>query len=535
MSDPNRKSGANYSSWDMEADVVVAGAGAAGLAASLEAVLCEVSVLLIEENVDVGGHAILSGGNFPIGGGTSLQKKYGISDSADLVYRDWTDPSVPESRYNDRELIRVWADNNASTFEWLVENGVRFRDERPKIFSFGTTVARSCTSISDNMPSKENPAGRAGAGIIRPLEAAARKKGVRIILRCKLKDIIREDSRGKVLGITATNLVENKIVRIGCKRGVVITTGGGSSNVNFRRIFDPRLTEEYQVAGEPYSFQSADGELAAMAVGAALYATANQTNEYGRSITKPGQIGCRYGYDHLKWLPKSPYFSLAGASGLTVSDWQDVILVNQVGNRFHDETKGNYEDPPTTFGWIDAALGPNGGDSNGGGPIWAIFDSEAVKREGWNVQPPDVDYHGWFFKSDSIAGLARSIVNMYQKSPISAEALTETVRKYNGFVDAGRDKDFGKPSPRFKVEIPPFYAAWATPVVHDTRTGLRINAKCEVIDTSGNIISGLYCAGESAGGFGMHGLPRCIVQGRIAGRNAAKELALPPMFKDTKT
>ncbi|MDG6924379.1 MAG: FAD-binding protein, partial [Nitrososphaerota archaeon] len=98
-----------------------------------------------------------------------------------------------------------------------------------------------------------------------------------------------------------------------------------------------------------------------------------------------------------------------------------------------------------------------------------------------------------------------------------------------------RDKDFGKPSPRFKVEIPPFYAAWATPVVHDTRTGLRINAKCEVIDTSGNIISGLYCAGESAGGFGMHGLPRCIVQGRIAGRNAAKELALPPMFKDTKT
>ena len=78
-----------------------------------------------------------------------------------------------------------------------------------------------------------------------------------------------------------------------------------------------------------------------------------------------------------------------------------------------------------------------------------------------------------------------------------------------------------------KSQTPPFYAAWATPVVHDTRAGLRINAKCQVVDFSGNVIPGLYCGGESAGGFSLHGLARCTVQGRIAGKNAALETPKP--------
>ena len=103
--------------------------------------------------------------------------------------------------------------------------------------------------------------------------------------------------------------------------------------------------------------------------------------------------------------------------------------------------------------------------------------------------------------------------------------LESTVARYNSFVDGGKDEDFGKPAPKYKIQTPPFYAAWAMPVIHDTRAGLRINAKCQVIDFSGNIIPGLYCAGESAGGFGLHGLARCLVQGRIAGMNAAAEAA----------
>ena len=102
-------------------------------------------------------------------------------------------------------------------------------------------------------------------------------------------------------------------------------------------------------------------------------------------------------------------------------------------------------------------------------------------------------------------------------------ALRETVMRYNSFVDAGKDADFGKTGPKYKIQTPPFYAAWATPVIHDTRSGLRINGKCQVVDLNGEVIPGLYCGGESAGGFSMHGLARCAMQGRIAGKNAAAE------------
>jgi succinate dehydrogenase/fumarate reductase flavoprotein subunit len=103
------------------------------------------------------------------------------------------------------------------------------------------------------------------------------------------------------------------------------------------------------------------------------------------------------------------------------------------------------------------------------------------------------------------------------------ETLQATVERYNSMVDRGEDSDFGKPAPKYKIETPPFYAAWATLVVHDTRAGLRINAKCQVLDLDGNVIPGLYCAGESAGGFNQHGMGRCATQGYICGINAAAE------------
>ena len=97
--------------------------------------------------------------------------------------------------------------------------------------------------------------------------------------------------------------------------------------------------------------------------------------------------------------------------------------------------------------------------------------------------------------------------------------------RYNGFADAGSDTDFGKPAPLHKIETPPFYAAWATPLIHDSYTGLRTNASAQVIDLQGEIIPGLYCSGECQGGFNQHGLGRSLVFGRIAGRHAAQSAA----------
>jgi hypothetical protein len=156
------------------------------------------------------------------------------------------------------------------------------------------------------------------------------------------------------------------------------------------------------------------------------------------------------------------------------------------------------------------------------GPVWAIFDADAVQREGWKVVPPYVDPDGYFFSSSTLDELAAAIKNEYQAKPMKGATLRATVERYNSFVEAGDDKDFGKPAPKYKIQTPPFYAAWGTPVVHDTRAGLRINAKCQVIDMKGEVIPGLYCAGESAGGFNQHGMGRCATQGFIAGADAAK-------------
>lgn len=504
--------------WDRVADVVIVGAGASGLPAAVMARDQGATVIVLDENHDIGGHAMVSGGRVPLGGGTSMQKKYGITDSADQVYLDHTNHKNAEFRYCDRDLVRLWADENVATFEFLIENGVKFMDQAPTVVN-GGTVPRLCVAQVFSEDLKQTINGSPGSGVVRPLEASARRKGVEFLLRHKMTNIIRENpSSGKVLGITAK--FEGSDVNIQARKGLILATGGHTSNVDFRRMFDPRLTEEYQTTGEPWTKQNADGEKLAMAMGAALWGTSNQSNDGGRAVTKTRHIGCRYGYQNLKWNPKSPVFPLAGASGLTVRSFQDVVLVSQMGQRFWNEMDDSYA-------FLNACLGTNGNvakdgrKANGGGPIWAIFDSDAVMREGWDPKPPNVDPNGWFFSADTIAELAGKIRNPYQLRPISSNVLEETVSNYNSYVDMGKDLDFGKPTPMYKIQKPPFYAAWSTPILHDTLSGLKINQKCQVIDIHGQVIPGLYAAGETAGGFALHGLPRVIVFGRIAGREAA--------------
>ena len=502
--------------WDISADVVTIGAGTAGLAAAVAVLDHGASVIMLDENVDIGGHGILSGGQVHLGGGTSNQRKHGVEDSAEQVFQDWIRHDHGQSRYSDRDLVRAFADENAATFEFLIENGVHFQDHLTGPTG-ASRVRRQQRTVQWPVASERvthHPT-RVGSGLIRALEASARRKGAQVLLRHKMTSIVREGpATGRVLGVTAT--FEGRTVNIAARKGVLVATGGSTSNVDFRRTFDPRLTEEYQVTGEPWSRQSGDGEIAAMAVGAALWGTANQTAESGSAISKTRHIGCRWGYGNLIWEPDSRVFDLARASGLTVRDWQDAVLVNQTGRRFWNELDARYD-------YFAAAMAYNGDSSklNGGGPIWAIFDQDAVTRESWDPRPPNVDPDGYFFTADTIPELARAITNPYQSEPMPPAVLQDTVTRYNSFVDTGTDADFGKPTPEFKIQTPPFYAAWSTPILHDSLTGLRTNVKAQVMDVRGQVIPGLYCAGESQGGFAQHGLGRCLVFGRIAGRDAA--------------
>src|SRR5262249_34357263 len=135
-----------------------------------------------------------------------------------------------------------------------------------------------------------------------------------------------------------------------------------------------------------------------------------------------------------------------------------------------------------------------------------IFDADAASRQKWNCKPPNVDPDGWFFTADTIFDLAERIKNPHQKYAMDGTLLQETVNRYNSFVTSGIDTDFSKPTPLHKIMKPPFYAAWATPILHDSLTGLRTDTHAQVIDTRGEAIPGLYCAGESQGGFAQHGL-----------------------------
>ena len=127
--------------------------------------------------------------------------------------------------------------------------------------------------------------------------------------------IVREQpTSGKVLGIVVKT--GDNTLNIRANKGVIVATGGHTGNVNFRRMFDPRLTEEYQQACQPYVYQNADGEIAAMDVGASLWATAIQTTETGSAITKTRHIGCRWGYATLVYETDSIMFPQAKATGL---------------------------------------------------------------------------------------------------------------------------------------------------------------------------------------------------------------------------
>lgn len=563
--------------WDFEADIVVVGAGAVGLPAAIGARDRGLSVLVVDANYDIGGHAILSGGNVPLGGGTVFQKKYGIADDPETYFKDLTDWSVvetsgmPDYRYNDRGVQHTIAYNAAACCDFLIANGVKFVNQAPDNnggHAIGISAKRELHCVWSKGQSAESPAGAGGTDLMRGLEASARAKGVKFLLNFHMDTLFRaKDGKGRVVGLEAHytpkvvpatgkplesfrsegNLkTEKKTVTIHAKKGLVIATGGNSGNVEFRRIFDPRLTAEYPNAAGEYSPQDASGELAAMAIGASLWGTANQSMDRNGSLRKRPVLGVRTNY--VTWRPESPLFPFVKYSGIFFANWHNAIIVNQVGKRFYNEmengypngtTEGFYKDGnPYVHGdwrnttrikyrprnYIDAALAINEGSKApdfSAGPQWAIFDADGLKREQVKLNEHSADPE-LFFVADTIEELAKKInTSPWQTYKMDPAVLKASVDRYNELVKGGADTDFDKPKPKFTIEKGPFYAAWATFAVHDSYAGLRIDMDCRVLDWEGKVIEGLWCGGESAGGSSQHGLGRCLTQGYVIGQKIA--------------
>ena len=156
--------------WARTTDVLVVGAGVAGLPAAIVARDNGASVIVIDANHDIGGRGILSGGRIHLGGGHALQQKLNVKDSADAIFNDWVRDDHMEARYSDRDLVRVFADENVPTYDFLVENGVKLI---PKLVGPEAASKVPRTFLSEEW---DNPAEviapkrqRNGSGIVRAL------------------------------------------------------------------------------------------------------------------------------------------------------------------------------------------------------------------------------------------------------------------------------------------------------------------------------------------------------------------------------
>ena len=550
--------------WDYEYDIVVCGAGGAGVIAALKACEAGKNVLCIDANYDLGGHAIVSGGSVRCGGGTQTQKDQGVEDSPEQYYLDHTNWIPLDSRFNDRSIVREVADNLVEAWDWMLEQGMKVSVDFPdlsldKNYLEGgvdcETVPREIHTDASglvNIATGKLCAGEInGAGVIRPFELKAREMGVGFMMNRHMDSLVTDDS-GAVIGIRASytprilpdgtqligeypdgNIEETRETITVKASQVILATGGSMGNVEFRTMYDPRWTQEYDgVGGEPYSFQDASGEIAGLAIGAGMGSTANITVQQRSPITANKNLGCRYGYGALRWMPDAKVFPFAGATGLFCRDYDGAIHVNLQGKRFANENASVASIDEDQYAYFAAAMGSvvldEGTDAcrRVGGPIWAIFDSAFAKDHEFNCAYPDVDTeNGYFFSGDTLEELAQNIVNKYYEDyPMDPATLVATVERYNELVDKGVDEDFGKPDDLMtkKIETGPFYAAWCTPILHDCLSGLRTNAHRQVLNVYGQPIAGLWACGEVAGGHHTHGLGKVQLSAYIAAKYAAQ-------------
>ena len=492
--------------WDQEADVIVVGSGPTGLPAAISAVEKGASVIVLEQGKEVGGCGVIAGGILDLGGGTRIQKLNNIPDSLQHLFERRSDYKDRNNKRNDPALIRAWCDANPGTFDWMEQRGVRFMD---KLSPTGGSGALHTSVYHYLFVEKEGPGAAffkspegvtSGAGLIRPLEAYAKNKGVKILLEHKMTRIIRKGgTTGRVLGVEV-QAGRRKLYFKG-KKAVILGTGSWKGNRFFRKLFDPRITDDLKASGEPFINADGSGIRAGLEVGAALVSD--------RAIDI-ALFRRKFGTKHYNFPLNSPY----GAPGLDIhgSRMADAIIVNKSGMRFVNEQDiGSFG----TYSYFDASLAQEDH------VLWTIFDDSAAKKYKWDINPP-VTEKDCAFSAPTLVELAK-LIN------VPGDALAGTVRKYNTYVDEGKDLDFDKPKNllKSKIETPPFFAVWISLFVHDTCGGLAVNAKCQVLDIDGKVIPGLYAGGEAAGGLDVIGMPRGIIMGRFAGENAAAEKPAP--------
>ena len=329
-----------------------------------------------------------------------------------------------------------------------------------------------------------------GVALARPLEFSAREKGVEFMLHRRFADLIREQPfAGRVVGIRAHysprhhpetgerlesywrngNVDERReTVTIRARRGVILASGGHAGNPQVRSMFYPAMREPAfptsGVALQGPHGQDASALVAGLRVGANL-AGMQQNLSYPTTFHISTRLGTPDAYTTM--MPGHPTFGFRGSAGVNVGSagFEEFIAVNQVGKRFFNEVRLPARPPGNRYPgdggspgqgldhkprdwrncrkeWVrqmydydhglDAALAMNEGSKPPdyhSGPLWAIFDEEAVERTGWELYYPYVADNGYFFKADTIEELAGKIAAGHEHQRVPLRHLAETVAK----------------------------------------------------------------------------------------------------------
>lgn len=460
-------------------DVVVVGAGAAGLSAAATGGENGSSVILLESQPAVGGSSALSGG-YVYGAGTTVQRGAGIEDSAEALFAYLQMVSQGDMPVG---LVEEFCRQSGPALEWLISLGADFRPENVYISGLDT-IARSHAISGNGSPGNFGM----GAELIRVLESGCRNSGVELRLNEGLVSIDRDSGTARLMVHS-----DSETYSAGA---VVLASGGFARN--------PDLVNEYLVPANPALSGPYDTLVGEGSTGTGFRTARNMG----------GAVG-----GHAR-------FTVHMAPQLLVDNF---IYVNECGLRFENE--GLYGAFRTAiarrqqacYAIFDEAARRRGMQASGVNDetmpiLWGLKQIRGMTRPS--------DSAGRILESHS----ADTLEDLAGLMGLPPRTLASTVERYNGNCRDSIDREFGRVvSASSALVTPPFHAVRVrADTLIQTGTGLTIDQEARVLDTDGEPIAGLFAAGEVvASHFPIYpasgmSLANCLVFGRIAGDSAAR-------------
>ncbi len=451
-------------------DVVVIGAGGAGLVAAIEAKNNGAkNVIVLEKMAFAGGNTLISGGEYAAPNNW-VQVKKGLKDSNDAFYNDILKGGDNEG---DPKLVRVLADNALSGAEWL-KDYINMTFEDRQMFFGGHSVERSLV-----------PQGATGVEMISKLLAKAEELNIPVLYETPATELIVD--KGRVIGVKVVS--EDKEYTFLAKDGVILATGGFGSNLEMRVKYNKDVDENIL--------------------------STNTVGITGDGITMAEKIGAQL--EDMPFIQTYPTCDPISGALLYFGDVRLVggsILVNQEGKRFVEELERRDV--------ISMAI-----KNQTGNAAYQFCDEAQVKLSG--VAEHHADEVNYLFNNKLLVK-ADTIKEAADFFGIDAAELEKTVAKYNQYAKDGKDLEFNKRGKLTPFEAKgPFYIMKAVPAVHHTMGGVKIDENARVINTKGEVIKGLYGAGEVTGDIhgtnrlGSDAIADITVFGRIAGQNVVKD------------